>query len=173
MATITTLLDKAKRAIADGESSLRKAAELIAQAQDEGAKQKQICKRLGKSRSWVTFLMAWRKGGYVGGAFDKSNKARKSSPTRQPKAPLRSTMTETEALAKRERIALEREIFALDTKRIPAGARMQLLLALKALSASHDSAAVLVERQRARLNLDWSDLIVPAEVGEAELSDAA
>ena len=46
---ITDLLDKAKAAIEQGESSLRKAAEYIAQAQDEGATQKQIAGRIGRS----------------------------------------------------------------------------------------------------------------------------
>lgn len=85
MSKISGLLGRAKDAVAAGESSLRKAAELIAQAQAAGATQKQITKRLGKSRSWVTFLLAWRKGGYKGGAFDRSNRARVSSPTRQSK----------------------------------------------------------------------------------------
>lgn len=73
---ITDLLDKAKAAIEQGESSLRKAAEYIAQAQDEGATQKQIAGRIGRSQPWVTQLLSWRKGGYKGGAFDRSNKAR-------------------------------------------------------------------------------------------------
>jgi site-specific recombinase XerC len=68
MSKITGLLDRAKRAVAAGESSLRKAAELIAQAHAAGASQKQITERLSKSRSWVTFLLAWHKGGYQGSA---------------------------------------------------------------------------------------------------------
>ena len=39
-------------------------------------------------------------------------------------------------------------------------------------AAERASAALIVERQRARLNLTWDDLIVPAEV-ENELSEAA
>ena len=38
-------------------------------------------------------------------------------------------------------------------------------------AAERASAALIVERQRARLNLTWDDLIVPAEV-EADLSEA-
>lgn len=83
MTAIDKLLDKAKDAIEAGESSLRKAAELIAKAQQAGATQKQISERVGKSRAWVTFVMAWRKGGYQGGAFDRSHKSRVSSPARQ------------------------------------------------------------------------------------------
>ena len=39
-------------------------------------------------------------------------------------------------------------------------------------AAERASAALIVERQRARLNMDWTDLLVPAEVEHA-LSEAA
>ena len=54
-------------------------------------------------------------------------------------------------------------MFGADSKRIPAGARAELLKALAMLSSSRDTAAVLVERQRARLNLTWDELLVAAE----------
>ena len=37
------------------------------------------------------------------------------------------------------------------------------------LAKSRDTAALLVERQRARLNLDWSDLLVPSDENESPL----
>jgi hypothetical protein len=68
------------------------------------------------------------------------------------------------------------KMFGADTKRVPNGARRELLKALAMLGSEHAaeraSAALIVERQRARLNLTWDELIVPAEV-ENELSDAA
>lgn len=67
-------------------------------------------------------------------------------------------------------------MFGANTKRIPKGARKELLKALAMLSSDHAaeraSAALIVERQRARLNLTWDDLTVPAEVGH-DLSEAA
>ena len=67
-------------------------------------------------------------------------------------------------------------MFGAETKRIPEIARKLLIKALAMLGSEHAaeraSAALIVERQRARLNLTWDDLIVPAEV-ENELSEAA
>jgi hypothetical protein len=63
-------------------------------------------------------------------------------------------------------------MFGGETKQIPAGARKELLAALAMLAKSRDTAAILIERQRARLNLSWDDLLVPAEV-KHDLSEAA
>lgn len=176
--TIAKLLTDARRAIAAGESSLRKAAELIAKAQEAGATQRQIAERIGKSQSWISQLLAWRKSGYKGGAFERSHKARMISRANKPKATRRPLTTE-EALAQRAQAEFQKTralavaaMFGPESKRIPSGARKELLAALKMLAKSRDTAAVLVERQRARLNLDWSDLIVAAEI-EDELSEAA
>lgn len=58
----------------------------------------------------------------------------------------------------------------------PPPPRKELLKALAMLGSEHAaeraSAALIVERQRARLNMDWTDLLVPAEVEHA-LSEAA
>ena len=66
--------------------------------------------------------------------------------------------------------------FGADTKRVPKDARKELLKALALLGSEHAaeraSATLIVERRRARLNLTWDDLIVPAEV-ENEYSEAA
>jgi hypothetical protein len=156
------LLTEAKRAIAAGESHLRKAAELIAQAQDAGATQRASAKAIGKSQSWISQLLAWRKSGYKGGAFERSHKARTISRANQTK-PTRRPMTNEEAEAMRARAVAVAAMFGAESKRIPAGARKELLAALRALASSRDTAAVLVERQRARLNLTWDDLLVPAE----------
>src|ERR1700749_4806918 len=117
---ITALLDRAKGAIAAGESHLRKAAELIAQAQDAGATQRQIAKRTGKSQSWISQLMAWRKGGYKGGAFERSHKARTISRANQTK-PTRRPMTAAEAEAMRARAVAVAAMFG-DSRRLPVGA---------------------------------------------------
>ena len=83
--SVTKLLTEAKRAIAAGEGHLRKAAELIAKARTAGATQRQIAERVGKSQSWISQLLAWRKSGYKGGAFERSHKARTISRANQIK----------------------------------------------------------------------------------------
>ena len=92
-------------------------------------------------------------------------------------------MTAEEALAQKAQAEFQTaravavaKMFGADSKRIPDAARKELLKALAMLGSEHAaeraSAALIVERQRARLNLTWDDLIVPAEVEDA-LSDAA
>jgi hypothetical protein len=179
MASIINLLDKAKDAIAAGESSYRKAADLIAQAQESGATQKQIAERLGRSRAWITFLLAWRKSGYRGSAFERSNRARVSSQTRQCK-PERATAppTTVEQVAKSEARKAE---FEFKTERAKAVAiafsggatismasRTQLVAALMLLGPSHPA-----ERLRRSLGMSWDALLVPAAASDSDRSEAA
>ena len=72
-------------------------------------------------------------------------------------------MTTAEAEAMRARAVAVAAMFGAESKRIPAAARKELLAALAMLAKSRDTAAVLVERQRARLNLSWHELLVAAE----------
>ena len=160
---IKELHDKARRAVAAGEHKLREAAEYLAAAKKLGASQRASAKAINKSQSWVAQLLAWRKSGYKGGAFERSHKARTISRANQPKATSRRHMTTEEAEAMRARAVAVAAMFGAESKRIPAGARKELLAALAMLAKSRDTAAVLVERQRARLNLKWDDLLVPAE----------
>jgi len=161
--SVTKLLTEAKRAIAAGESHLRKAAELIAKARTAGVAQRQIAERVGKSQSWISQLLAWRKSGYKGGPFERSHKTRTISRANQSKVTSRRHMTTEEAEAMRARAVAVAAMFGAESKRIPAAARKELLTALRALASSHDTAAILVERCRARLNLSWHELLVAAE----------
>ena len=170
--TIAKLHDKARRAVQAGEQKFREAAECLAAAKKLGATQRQSAKAIGKSPSWVNQLLAWRKSGYKGGAFERSNKARVFSRTKH-----RRPMTAEEALAQKAQaefqtaraVAVAR-IFD-DVKRVPGNARDELIKALHMLASPHAaeraSAALIVERARARLNLTWDDLIVPAELAAA------
>ena len=67
-------------------------------------------------------------------------------------------------------------MFGAETKRIPNEARKLLIKSLRMLgserAAERASAALIVENQRARLNMTWEKLIVPADV-ESELYEAA
>ena len=177
--SIAALHSKARCAVEAGEHQFKKAAECLAAARKLGATQRQSAKAIGKSPSWVNQLLAWRKSGYKGGAFERSNKSRAFSRTKQARRP----MTAEEALAQKAQAEFQTAravavatMFGADTKRIPAAARKELLKALAMLGSEHAaeraSAALIVERQRARLNLRWDDLIVPAEVEHA-LSEAA
>jgi hypothetical protein len=181
MGTIAKLHDKARRAIAAGEGSFRQAAEYLAEARKQGATQRQSAKAIGKSPAWVNRLLKWRSGGYRETPFGPQSKAKRAA-VQSPKQ-ARRPMTAEEALAQKAQAEFQTaraeavaRMFGTDSKRIPNGARTELLKALDMLGSEHAaeraSAALIVERQRARLNLTWDELIVPAET-ENELSDAA
>lgn len=78
-------------------------------------------------------------------------------------------MTPAAAEAMKARAEAVARMFPPPVKTIPEAARAELIAALRMLSKSRDTAAVLVERQRARLNLDWSDLLVPSDENESTL----
>jgi hypothetical protein len=63
-ASIQAHLQVAKRAIASGENDLRRAAEHIAMAYEEGASQRLIASSIGKSPAWVNRLLSWRESSY-------------------------------------------------------------------------------------------------------------
>jgi hypothetical protein len=81
----------------------------------------------------------------------------------------RSPLTPEQALAMTARANAERakadaskaraeavaRLFPSPVKTIPEAARAELIAALRMLTKSRDPAALLVEQQRARLNLDW------------------
>ena len=180
-ASIAKLHDKARRAVKSGEHKFREAAECLAGARKLGATQRQSAKAIGKSPAWVNVLLKWRSGGYRETPFGPQSKAKRAA-VQSPKQS-RRPMTAEEALAQKAQAEFQTaraeavaRMFGTKSKRIPNGARKELLKALAMLGSEHAaeraSAALIVERQRARLNLTWDELIVPAEV-ENELSDAA
>ncbi|MGJ4971514.1 hypothetical protein ACQR1N_25570 [Bradyrhizobium sp. HKCCYLRH1073] len=71
--TVQELINRAKHNIEVGETSratsFRAAAEDIALACDQGAKQREVAEAVGKSAAWVNRLLKWREGGYVGAPF--------------------------------------------------------------------------------------------------------
>jgi hypothetical protein len=78
-------------------------------------------------------------------------------------------MTPEAAEAMRARAEAVARLFPPPVKTIPEAARVELIAALRMLAKSRDTAALLVERQRARLNLNWSDLLVPSDANESTL----
>ena len=71
---IDSLLAQAKTAIECGEGAMRDAAEFIARAEEQGATQREIAQRVGKSAAWVNALLAWRRDGFKGEAFARSKR---------------------------------------------------------------------------------------------------
>jgi hypothetical protein len=78
-------------------------------------------------------------------------------------------MTPEAANAMRARAEAVARLFPPPFKTIPEAARAELIAALRMLAKSRDTAALLIERQRARLNLDWSDLLVPSDENSSAL----
>jgi hypothetical protein len=78
MSTIDNLLECAKSAIERGETSMRDAAEYIAKAQEQGATQRVIAERVGKSAAWVNQLLKWRAAGYGHTAFGPAKAAQRA-----------------------------------------------------------------------------------------------
>ncbi|MGD0420203.1 MAG: hypothetical protein ABSA68_11610 [Xanthobacteraceae bacterium] len=175
MATIAKLHDKARRAIAAGEGSFRQAAEYLAEARKQGATQRQSAKAIGKSAAWVNTLLKWQASGFKDTPFGPQSKAKRAA-VQSPKqarpalTPELALMHKAQAEFQTARAIAVATMFGADTKLIPAAARKELLRALAMLGSEHAaeraSAALIVERQRARLNLTWDDLIVPADTAE-------
>jgi hypothetical protein len=202
--SISRLHDKARQAIKSGEGSLRDAAEFLAAAQRVGATQRQSARAIGKSPMWVNGLLRWKKDGYkdhcpfprakrrVQPVVQRTSRAPTSAEVAQAQAAkadaerakaeaqkAKAEAAKAQAEFQKARALAAAEMFAADVKRIPNKARQLLIRALRMLSSGRASerasAALIVENQRARLNLAWDDLIVPGEAAgvENELDAAA
>ena len=147
-ASLDQLHNEARRAIASGEIKFRDAAELLAKAANFGATQR-----------WVNALLQWRNNGYRGAPFEKPKRLQHDTPAIQDRTSRRAMIAEQAVV-----------------RTVPHAARQLLIKALRALAsdraAERASAAAIVENQRARLNLTWDELIVPA-VPELRLNEAA
>lgn len=186
-ASIESLHDKARRAIESGEHKFREAAEYLFKAKELGASQRETARAIGKSHAWVYQLLKWRDRGYRDSPFGPQSKKKRAAAA---KAPSRSLATPEHAQAQTARAEAQKakaelqtaralayaNMFPPLTKRIPTRERVALIKALQMLgsgrASERASAALIVENQRARLNLSWNDLLVPAEA-ENEQSVAA
>jgi hypothetical protein len=184
-ASLVQLHSKARRAIESGESKLREAAEYLAQAQKLGATQRQSAKAIGKSPAWVNALLKWRQGDYKEHcAFPRDRRVKRVQAAEQ-KRPMTAEQAQAltakanaeraKAEAAKARAEAAARMFPPPTKTIPQGARDLLLKALLALASERAperaAAALIVESQRARLNMKWDELLVPA--ASSEFADAA
>jgi hypothetical protein len=98
--TVSQHLSEAKRDIAAGEKSYRSAANHIAAAQDQGATQRDIAAKVGKSAMWVNDLLQWRKGGFKEDSpFDAGHAKAKAARRRVHHAVQSSTKREDDATA--------------------------------------------------------------------------
>lgn len=105
------LISRAKHHIEIGETSrsasFRAAAEDIWRACNQGAKQREVARGVGKSVAWVNRLLKWREGGYVGAPFadkvvqgvKKDDLPPEGAPTNPLLDPVASTALTEEAAA--------------------------------------------------------------------------
>lgn len=78
MTSIAEHLSAAKRDIANGDKSLRNAAEHVAAAVELGASQRDVAATVGKSAAWVNRLLLWRSSNFIAsGPFADDHKAKK------------------------------------------------------------------------------------------------
>lgn len=94
--TTEELIARAKHHIGVGETSrntsFRAAADDMARAHAQGAKQRDIAKGVGKSVAWVNRLLKWQESGYVGAPFadkvvqgvNKGGSSPETAPTEPP-----------------------------------------------------------------------------------------
>ena len=169
--TITELLSRAKDAIASGEIALHAAAEDIAAAQEQGATQRQIAEAVGKSAAWINRLLKWRQSGYQdGSAFGPQAKASRQRAAQRVQATEHTVQaTEQKKHQKQKPATTSEQAQACGrvTFWFPEGERELLVKALGMLGSDHvgerESAALVVEKQRAKLGMTWEELIIPAD----------
>jgi hypothetical protein len=173
----TELLQKAKAAIASGEKNFREAAEYIANAQRQGVSQRFIAGEIGKSVGWVNGLLKWRRGGYIGDAFDRAHRKKLVQPAEQratynvDPAPERERADDPIGASAqfdiRDPEVLDQLQTQLQKRLLNVSARERLVKALGMLGSTHDgevlNAARMVERVRHSLNMTWEELLVTAD----------
>jgi colicin import membrane protein len=112
MSTVTAAnhLEQAKDCIARGESSMRKAAEHIAEAMrlDNKLTQRAVAERIGKSAAWVNVLIRWKSEDYKSGTpFGPQSKASRTKAaavqaTKRPPEKVTERLLRENALAERD-----------------------------------------------------------------------
>ena len=163
-----------------GENNFRDAAECLANAQELGASQRQSAKAVGKSPAWVNALLKWRRSGYkdhcpfprLGRHVQPAEQSAEQAQAQVARARAERAKAEAvkaQAEFQRARAEAASRMFGAETKRIPhSGVREQLINALQMLASERAperaSAALIVEKQRALLDMAWDELIVPAEL---------
>jgi hypothetical protein len=165
------------------------------EACDEGgfdAFREKCCHGLGRTRAYELLAIASGKKSVEEIRADNAERSRKHRAERRaaavrcvtesaaPKAsrPLTTALQIAKAEKQKARAeAVVRMFSPAATKGIPGAMRLGLIQALRRLAsesaAERAEAAVAVERERARLNMEWDALIVPAEVAETEQRQAA
>jgi hypothetical protein len=182
-------LEKAERCDQKADDHRLTAGRLLAQAKelcDDGgftAFHERFCPNLGRSRTYDLLAIASGKKSAEQFRADNAERNRRSRANKKAAAAVRH-VTESESkpvsasprpttalqiakaaaqTARAEAVAL---MFAPETKRIPSEPREALIAALVKLASESATeraeAALAVERERARLNLPWPELIVPA-----------
>jgi hypothetical protein len=188
MTPIDNLLVQAKAAIERGESAMHEAAEHIAEAQRQGATQRQIAERIGKSAAWVNALLAWRRAGFQGEVFARWKRPAFSQAKQKPKHTKQTATDRAEAEAQKAKAEAKKA--KADAERAKADAqrareeaaryysemgspkqirgndRARLVKVLGMLGSDRDgevlNAARHAEQLRRKLNASWDELIIGA-----------
>jgi hypothetical protein len=179
MISVADLLFRAKTAIASGEKSLRIAAEDIAAARQQGATQRTIAAKIGKSAAWVNRLLAWRDSGYIGdAAFGRAQRRRIGVQPAEHKAKSAaaggaarndSARGETKQRSNVQEPNFDWAWLGDELGNIVSGTisdtpRDVLVKTLGMLGSDHDgeivNAARAAEKQRRKLGLTWDQLLI-------------
>jgi len=185
--SVDDLLSKAKAAIGSGTGFFHDAAEYISRAQLEGATQRAIAAKVGKSAAWVNRLLAWRNSGFIGdAAFSSQSSKRRVQHAEQNAKPAAAADREyaeaprydaAQGVSKQRydarRPDFDFEWFSAELKKatdkpakVGSTARDTLVKMLGMLGSSHENevltAARAAEKQRRKLGLSWDQLIVAA-----------
>jgi hypothetical protein len=185
--TVEVLLARARGRIDSGVLFLRAAAEDLAAAQSQGAKQREMAKGIARSVGWVNTLLAWRKREYQGTPFGPvSKKSRQQAKVVHANERLKAKVRPESSQASTGSDALgdpaEADICSTaetDVGRDDRGTadaveghattenitRAHLIETLELLATLRPGVraklALKVERLRAGLGLTWDQLILP------------
>lgn len=205
--SIKAHLEIAKKAIASGENDLRRAAEHIAEARNDGASQRRIAAAIGKAVSTVNRYLNWHDSGYrdetpfgpeskakrqrarvratehannrktsrgegeqAAAAHARAKTAKAKADAAKATAEARRAKAEA-SKAKAEAVRAEAEARTararsnnLNKQTVHGGSRALLVKALGMLGSDHAgeraNAALVVEKQRAKLGMTWDEPIV-------------
>jgi hypothetical protein len=180
--SVDDLCSKAKTANASGIGSFHDAAEYIATAQWEGATQRAIAAKVGKSAAWVNRLLAWRNSGFIGDAAFSSQSRKKHVQRAEQKAKptvagdrgrTEAPPSDTAQEGQKQRSNVnepnfdwawfQNELENVISTTISDAPRDVLVKMLGMLGSAHDgevlAAARAVEKQRLKLGLTWDQLI--------------
>ncbi len=192
IAMVPELLERAKHSIESGVSSLRDAAEYLADAQALGVSQRQLADGVGKSAAWVNALLKWRQHGYPEDTPFKYRRPLANTVQQAEQSRCEAMDTGTSDVVQADASGEPAETAKLDADNpeesevvepedhanadafgdnrtdttFSSVRRENLIEALEFLGSARPGIrarfALIVERRRAELALTWNELLIPA-----------